>query len=147
MEPTIFDGLTLPPISRLLGWKLLVMDKEAGRIDVEFTALADFTNPSGFIQGGIVAAMLDDTLGPLVFAATGGTKMTTTIDLHLHYLRPVRPGRVTTQGKIAKRGPRIAFLAGELFDSEGRLAATATASALLAAYERSRVNPRQPSRR
>jgi uncharacterized protein (TIGR00369 family) len=134
MTQTIFDNLPLPPVARLLGWKLLAVNPEGGTIEVEFQARAEFLNPSGFVQGGLIAAMLDDTLGPAVFAKSGGQRMTTTIDLHVHYVRPVRPGCVTTTAKVVNLGSRVAFVEGRLFDHEGRLAATATASAMLADY-------------
>lgn len=134
MAHTIFDDLPLPPVARLLGWKLIAVDPEEGTIEVEFLARAEFTNPSGFVQGGLIAAMLDDTLGPAAFAMSGGQRMTTTIDLHLHYVRPVRPGRVTTTAKVVNLGSRIAFVEGRLFDQGRRLAATATASAMLTDY-------------
>lgn len=131
MAPTIFDDFPIPPVARLLGWKLIALDPQAGTIGVEFAARTEFTNPSGYIQGGILAAMLDDTLGPAAFAMTGGKRMTTTIDLNLHYVRPVLPGRVTTKARVINIGATVAFLEGELFDADGRLAAVATASALL----------------
>lgn len=71
MARAIFDDLPLPPAARLLGWRLVAVDPQAGTIEVEFDAKPDFTNPSGFIQGGFIAAMLDDTLGPAAFAMTG----------------------------------------------------------------------------
>ena len=134
MSPTIFDHLPIPPVARLLGWQLVALDAAAGTIEVEFSAKQDFTNPSGFVQGGMIAAMLDDSLGPAAFAMTGGKRMTTTIDLHLHYVRPVLPGRITTRARVVNLGARIAFLEGQLFDADGRLSAFATASALLADY-------------
>lgn len=134
MKTTLFDDLHLPPVARLLGWKLNAFDPNAGTIECEFSAAHEFTNPSGFVQGGLIAAMLDDTLGPAVFAMTAGKRMTTTIDLHLHYVRPVRPGRVTTKAKIVNLGVSIAFIQGELFDADGRLSATAIASAMLTDY-------------
>jgi uncharacterized protein (TIGR00369 family) len=135
MATTIFDDLPVPPAARLLGWKLLAFDPQAGTIEVEFSAKAEFTNPSGFVQGGFLAAMLDDTLGPAAFAMTGGKWMTTTIDLHIHYVRPVTRGRVTTRAKVINLGATIAFMEGEPFDADGRLCATAAASALLTSSE------------
>lgn len=134
MSLTIFDDLPIPPAAHLLGWKLIGVNPKAGTIEVEFLAKAAFTNPAGFVQGGLVAAMLDDTLGPAAFAMANGQKMTATIDLHVHYLRPVRPGRVTAKARVVSIGTRIAFLAGELFDAGGRLSATATASAMMTDY-------------
>jgi uncharacterized protein (TIGR00369 family) len=135
MERTIFDGLPLPPVSRLLGWKLVAVDPAAGTICVEFLANADLANPSGYIQGGMIAAMLHDTLGPAVFATSGGRRTSATIDLQLHYIRPARPGRVTTTARVISLGSRVAFVEGHLFDSEGRLSATATASAMLTDHQ------------
>ena len=138
MARSIFDDLPLPPAARLLGWRLVALDQKSGTIEVEFDAKRDFTNPSGFIQGGFIAAMLDDTLGPAAFAMTGGRRRATTIDLHVHYVRPVAPGRVTTKGKVVNLGRSIAFLEGELFDAVGKLSATASASALLTDYRSGR---------
>lgn len=139
MAFTIFDDLPIPPAARLLGWKLIAVNPKAGTIDVEFAARTEFTNPSGFIQGGFLAAMLDDTLGPAAFAMTGGKRMTTTIDLHMHYVRPVRPGRVTTRAKVINLGATIAFLEGELFGPDGRLSVMATASAIMTDYDPRRL--------
>lgn len=138
MPRTIFDDLPLPPAARLLGWRLLALDPQAGTIEVQFDAKPNFANPAGFIQGGFIAAMLDDTLGPAAFAMTGGGRLTTTIDLHVHYVRPVSPGYVTAKAKVVNLGASIAFLEGELFDAAGKLSATASASALLTDYRPSR---------
>lgn len=135
MPATIFDELPVPPAARLLGWKLVALDVQAGTIEVQFDARAEFVNPSGFVQGGFLAAMLDDTLGPAAFAMAGGKQITTTIDLHVHYLRPVLPGYVMTRGRVIRLGKNIAFLAGELFDAGGKLSACAHASAKLEDYD------------
>lgn len=128
---TIFDDLPLPPAAALLGWELIDLDLLAGTIEVGFDATPQFLNPLGFVQGGFLSAMLDDTLGPVVFAQTKGQKITTTIDLNVHFVRPVSPGRITSKGRIINLGQTIAFMTGELFDSNGKLAARASASALL----------------
>jgi acyl-coenzyme A thioesterase PaaI-like protein len=44
---------------------------ERGAIEVFFDARADFANPMGNVQGGFLAAMLDDTLGPALAATLG----------------------------------------------------------------------------
>ena len=134
MMKTVFDDFPIPPAAQLLGWSLVALNPETGSIEVQFDAIPEFANPSGFIQGGILAAMLDETLGPAAFAMARGVRMATTIDLHIHYLRPVSPGRVTTRARVIKLGATIAFLEGELFDAKGKLTARATASAKLTDY-------------
>lgn len=131
---SIFETMTPPPAAALLGWTLLSVDAEAGSIELAFDGKPDFTNPTGHIQGGFLSAMLDDTLGPALFAMTGGRRFGSTIDLHVHFLRPVRPGRITTTGRVTRLGRDIAFLQGELFDADGNHCASASASARLADF-------------
>jgi acyl-coenzyme A thioesterase PaaI-like protein len=58
----------MPPVADLLGWQLESIDPSEGTIRVRFQARQEFTNPLGNIQGGILAAMLDDTMGPALVA-------------------------------------------------------------------------------
>ncbi len=118
-----------PPAAELLGWELIEIDPEAGTISVGFKASEQFTNPVGNIQGGFLAAMLDDTLGPALVATLPGDQFAPTLDLHVQYLRPARPGRIVGKGRIVKRGREICFLAGELYDADGKQLAVATATA------------------
>ena len=118
-----------PPAAELLGFKLLDVDPEAGRIRVQFDAKPQFTNPIGDIQGGFLAAMLDDTLGPALVATLHATEFAPTLELKVNFIRPARPGILIGEGRIVSRGRTIAFLAGELTNDEGELVATATATA------------------
>jgi uncharacterized protein (TIGR00369 family) len=118
-----------PPAAELLGFKLLDVDPEVGRIRVQFDAKPQFTNPIGDIQGGFLAAMLDDTLGPALVATLSATEFAPTLELKVNFIRPARPGILIGEGRIVSRGRTIAFLAGELTNDEGELVATATATA------------------
>jgi uncharacterized protein (TIGR00369 family) len=130
MQPrSIFDDLPMPPVARTLGWTLRAIDAEAGTIEVGFTAGEAFTNPTGAVQGGFVAAMLDDTMGPAVFAMGKGEIFAPTLDLHVSFIRPARPGPFVGKARVVRFGRTIAFLEGELFDAEGELVARSTATA------------------
>ena len=50
----------LPPAAATLGWELVAINPEEGTIEVAFTAGDAFLNPAGVVQGGFLAAMLDD---------------------------------------------------------------------------------------
>ncbi len=126
---SIFDGLPMPPVAKTLGWTLRAGDPEAGTIEVGFTAGEMFVTPTGAVQGGFVAAMLDDTMGPAVFAMGKGEIFAPTLDLHVSFLKPARPGRFVGKGRVVSLGKSIAFLEGELFDSDGELVAKSTATA------------------
>jgi uncharacterized protein (TIGR00369 family) len=104
----VMEGRAAPPAAILLGWELVAVDPEAGTIEVAFTASEQFLNPAGVIQGGFLAAMLDDTLGPALVATLGPGLFAPTTDLHVQFLRPARPGRLTGRGRIVRRGRRAA---------------------------------------
>ncbi len=120
-----------PPAAVLLGWELISIDPDAGTIEIAFTGRDQFLNPTGVIQGGFLAAMLDDTLGPALIATLGADQFAPTTDLHVQFLRPARPGRLTGRGRVVRRGKEVAFLAGELLDDSGQIVAVATATALI----------------
>lgn len=126
---TVFDTFARPPCAETLGWQLVEADAATGTVRVAMEGGPAFCNPSGNIQGGFVAAMLDDTLGPTVLVKSGGTHYCATIDLNVSYLAPARPGSFTGIGRIVQMGKTVAFLEGELFDADGCCVARATASA------------------
>ena len=131
MIRTALDDIAIPPCSRLLGWRLLDAQPDTGFIRIGFDAQAGFCNPAGFIQGGILAAMLDDTMGPAVFIRTGGRLYTATIGLTVNYLAPARVGLIIGEGRVVQLGKSVAFVEARLADEAGALLATATSVARL----------------
>ena len=119
----------MPPAAVLLGFRLSWVAPERGEIEVFFEAGEQFTNPIGNVQGGILAAMLDDTLGPALAATLGPDEFAPTLEIKVSFLRPAKPGRLVGRGRVVHRGGTIAFLAGDLFDDTGAQVASATATA------------------
>ncbi len=117
-----------PPIARTLGFEFRSWDTESAQLEVAFTVGEEFTNPVGNVQGGIVAAMLDDTLGPAMVASLPPGDFAPTLELKVSFLRPARPGQFIGTGRVLHRGGTVAFLAGELHDGDGLLLATASAT-------------------
>jgi uncharacterized protein (TIGR00369 family) len=118
-----------PPAAVLLGFELVGVDPDAGTIEVRFRASEQFLNLAGTVQGGFLAAMLDDTLGPALIATLGKGQWAPTTDLHVQFLAPAPTGLITGTGRVVRRGARVAFLAGELRHEDGTLLATAMATA------------------
>jgi uncharacterized protein (TIGR00369 family) len=129
--PSIFDGLNMPPISKLLGWRLLELKPEEGVIKIGFEGKIEFCNPSGFIQGGMLAAMLDDTMGPAAFIMSNGKQYTPTISMNVNFISPGRVGSFVCEAKVVQMGKTIVFVEGRLMDSAGTLVATATSNSRL----------------
>jgi uncharacterized protein (TIGR00369 family) len=127
---SFFANKPAPPAAELLGWELVSEHPEEGRIEIAFHPDARMLNPQGSVQGGFVAAMLDDTMGPALVSLSGGTIMPRSVDLTVSFIRPVKPGRVIGRGRVVRAGRSIAFLEGELFDEDGQLLARATSTAI-----------------
>ncbi len=127
----IMDGELPPPnVAATLGTVFRHIDAEAGTIEVEFQAKPEFTNPAGHIQGGFLAAMLDDTMGPALSATLAKGEFAPTLNLNVSFERAANVGTVQGNGRVLKRGKDVCFLAGELYQ-EGELIASATATALI----------------
>ena len=125
-RPSVFDRFEAPPSARLLGWTLRAIDPEAGTIEIGFTADERFTNPGGTVQGGFLAAMLDDTQGPALFGHTHGETYAPTVDFNISFLKEARPGSFVARGRVVRLGRTIAFTEAELFDEAGEMVARAT---------------------
>ena len=116
------------PITRLLGWKFLDFDREKLTIRVEMKAGPEFVNPAGFVHGGMLAAMLDETLSPALAATLGPGEFAPTLEIKVNFIAPAKVGRVLGSARVVSRGRSICFMEGALHDEKGTLLATATAT-------------------
>jgi len=134
MAVSIFDRFPRPPCADLLGWTLL--DAGGGTARIAFEGRPEFCNPAGFIQGGMLAAMLDDAMGPAVLVMSEGRFYPVTIDMNVSYLAPAKPGRLIGEGRVVQLGKTVGFLEASLRDGDGTLVARATSSVRLVPTER-----------
>jgi len=131
MLATALDRLEAPPSAKLLGWHLLDARPQQGWIRIGFDGRREFCNPAGFIQGGLLGAMLDDTMGPAVFVMTEGRLYTATISMTVNFLAPAKVGRIIGEANVTQLGKTVAFVEGRLAADDGTVLATASASARL----------------
>jgi uncharacterized protein (TIGR00369 family) len=124
----ISEGLAeMPPAAALLGWKAL--EFAPGHVRVRYTARSEFANPQGAVQGGFLAAMLDDAMGPALFTTLSAEDFAPTIEMKVSFMRPARPGPLIAEGRVVHQTRSLAFLEGTLATEDGDLVATATATA------------------
>ena len=83
----------------------------------------------GNVQGGLLAAMLDDTMGPALVATLPAGQFAPTLEMKISYFEPAKVGVLWGHGRVVKRGGSTAFLEGDLTDDDGRLLARASATA------------------
>ncbi len=119
------------PVRVLLGWEVLEVNPEVGVIRAQFEAKPEFLNPTGAIQGGMLAAMLDNVLGAALAARLKPGQFVVTLELKTSYIHPAKVGALVGEGRVVNMGRTICFLEGELHAPDGNLIATATATALI----------------
>jgi len=121
----------LPPpnIGKTLNIEFIDINTEQQSIKTQFTIGEEFTNPAGNVQGGIIAAMLDDTMGPALAAVMEAGKFSPTLNLNISFIKGARPGTFIGYGQVINKGRSICQLSGELYDDKENLIATATATA------------------
>ena len=110
MVKTALDNFKRPPCAELLGWRLLDAKPDEGWIKLAFEGRPEFCNPAGFIQGGMLSAMLDDTMGPAVLLMSEGRLYATTISMTVSFLSPAKPVPIIGEARVTQLGKTIAFL-------------------------------------
>ena len=127
----IVDGrLPPPPCAGVLGIEFAAIDGERGTAEIKFEARPEFLNPAGNVQGGFLAAMLDDTMGPALSATLDVGEFAPTVNLNVQFHRPARAGPLKGVGRVVQRGREVCQLSAELFQND-RIVATATATAVI----------------
>ena len=88
-------------------------------------------NPNGTVQGGQMNSMLDDITSLLLIYESKGTVYPNSTNLHSLHHRPLFKGSVTATATVIKKGKNIATIKGEIFNEEGKLAATLLHTAVI----------------
>ena len=97
----------------------------------KFSALfpEESANPMGFVQGGMISAVLDDATSVVMISGYKGKKAPLTTDLHVLFHRPMPLGRANIEVKIIKLGNRSATAEGRIYSTDNKLVATLLHSA------------------
>ena len=128
------DPARHPPSARLLGFELIDFSVADGWAEVAFNPRAEFANPAGAVQGGLVCAMLDDAMGVAASISRRLTVIVPTLQMSVSYLNPTPVARVVARGEVLRFGSSSVVMQGTLRDTEGKMLAVATATAVPRPY-------------
>jgi acyl-coenzyme A thioesterase PaaI-like protein len=121
------DYLNPPPVFETMHGEFLHLDMEAGSLKAKFPVLEAYLNPFGSMQGGMIAAAVDNVIGPLSFLLAHPN---VTRHLELKFSQQITPDVVSILviGKLLERDENILKLKATVRDSNGVLLARARAS-------------------
>lgn len=111
------------PTSILFNAKLLAINSNEGTARLQFEVGPEFCNPRGDIQGGIVAALLDESCAYACIAAAKRATFVASLELKTSYLSAAKQGLLFAEARCIKMGRTFAFLEAELTDPNGKLLA------------------------
>lgn len=131
MRHRLPDNLVLPPnIFVDMGGELLAFEADDRMMRVRFPFQERQQNPMGMMQGGVIAAAIDNTLGPLSYLVA---MPSVTTQMNLSYIRPVTPDMpyIEVVGCVTDQTRRYVFMEGRAFDPDERLLVLAHITAMV----------------
>lgn len=119
-------NLQAPKFIRLLGGKIVDFDSEKGACTFEFNVSKDYCHSVDIVQGGFVTAMLDAAMSHALFMPDESVVGISSLEIKTTYLEPTRAGKLRVEGWPIKKGFKIAFMEGRIYNENNVLTATAS---------------------
>lgn len=116
------------PISQLLGFELVSAGD--GTATVVFQAEERHDNVQGTLHGGVLCDIADAAMGNAFRSGLPEDVGLTTVELQIHFLRPVRRDRLTAVGKVVRRGRRLGYMECDITNQRGELVARAACTCM-----------------
>ena len=112
-------------------FKFKLIEYREGFLKLKGEFPSETLNPSKTVQGGQINSMLDDVTSILLIYESKGTTYPNSTNLHSIHHRPLFGGEVIATAEIIKRGKTVATVKGEVFNPDGKLAATLIHTAII----------------
>ena len=115
-----------PPVFTSMGGNVVAYDPDKQTLQVKFPVRDDYLNPFGNMQGGMIAAVIDNTLGPLSMLAAPPNF---TRSLEIKYRKPISGQCVFLEVycRLERRSDRQLFFSALVRDEKGEEYARARA--------------------
>jgi uncharacterized protein (TIGR00369 family) len=116
------------PFAQLIGIEL--GELERGAATLHMNVRDDLKQNRGVVHGGATASLIDSATAFAILTVLEPYETTTTIDLTIHYLRPLTSGKATAHARILRAGRRLIVVTADVLDDAGNIVATALTSYL-----------------
>ncbi|HET6851979.1 MAG TPA: PaaI family thioesterase [Pyrinomonadaceae bacterium] len=116
------------PFAKLLGIELDSL--EPGHAVLLMPMRDELKRNGGIAHGGAIATLIDSAMAFAIVPMLAEDERSITVDLTIHYLRPVSEGTARASARVVRAGKRVITVSAELFDSQEKLAATAISTYL-----------------
>jgi len=97
-----------------------------GRITYVWDVNPDYMNPAA-VFGGYLATLADQTCSFALMTLLPDDQNFTTVDLNIHYFRPVTQGKLTCVGEVVNLSKSQAYVEATFTNDDGKIALKARA--------------------
>jgi len=116
------------PFARLLGIQLESI--APGLCVLSLPVRDDLKQNHGVVHGGAIASLIDSSMAIAIIPLLAEKEGTTTVDLTIHYLRPLTEGVAKSAARVVRAGRRVIVVSAEVVDHNDRVIATAVSTYL-----------------
>ncbi|HKS29766.1 MAG TPA: PaaI family thioesterase [Pyrinomonadaceae bacterium] len=116
------------PYARLIG--IEVGRLEPGAATLHLPVRDELKQNLGVVHGGATASLIDSASAFAILTLLEPGETTTTIDLTIHFLRPLTKGVATAHATVRRAGRRVLTVSVDVLDESESLVATAVTSYL-----------------
>jgi uncharacterized protein (TIGR00369 family) len=107
------EGKLANPFFCLMGIEVVAL--EPGKAELKMTVRPDMHNGVGWLQGGMLAAIADEAMALALYPMLAETEGIATISESTSFIKGVRTGEIYAEGRVIKKGRRVAFTESEVF--------------------------------
>jgi uncharacterized protein (TIGR00369 family) len=124
------------PVAELIGFE--VGEIAGGRAVATLQTGPQHANPMGTLHGGILCDLADAAMGMAFVGTLAPDQSFTTVDLNIHFFRPLWTIRLTAEALVIQRGKTTGYIECTVRDGDGNLVAKAASTCLVLAGERAK---------
>jgi len=110
----------------------IIKKVEREELHLEFALRPEEGNPAGTVHGGGIAAIIDETIGAMMYY-TGEPHFKSTINLSVDYLNSCRPGdMILCRARLVKAGKTLLHATADILrEDDGKIIASGSSSLIV----------------
>jgi uncharacterized protein (TIGR00369 family) len=128
-HPIIRKAMESTPIAELIGFTIGEIGD--GRAVGSFQPGPQHANPMGTLHGGVLCDLADAAMGTAFASTLQADESFTTMDLHIHFFRPVWKGQLRAEARVVQRGKTTGYIECDVQDENGKLVAKASSRCIV----------------
>lgn len=101
---------------------LEVLSSSNGTANVKCNVFESILNSSGTVHGGVLATLIDTSIGNAILSTLDSNQSTVTVDLNIKYIKPARGDALLAKASLSHKGGKLVFGSSEIFDDNNLVA-------------------------